>query len=71
LGQLTVKPGNFGDEADFTDAFDDSNQGHSSQFHGYLAEPGRERLKYWEKVLTLGVGLLPNSDQLTGLYPIQ
>jgi hypothetical protein len=61
LGQLENLPVGFYDMNSWR-SFTDSNQGHSSQFHGYLSEPERERRNYWQSILSQSMLLNPDAD---------
>lgn len=61
LGPLDDLPVGFYGKDDWW-SFTNSNQGHSSQFHGYLSDPERKRRDYWQSILSGSMLLNPDAD---------
>jgi hypothetical protein len=70
LGQLEIVLQGMSVAPVVNEGFTDSNQGHSAEFHGYLAEPGIPRKDYWLRVMEDGFDLNPDrTDSYSGLHP--
>lgn len=68
LGQLAVVPSGMISNTNFNfNTFAGSNQGHSSQFHAYLAQDDSERKRYWDTILSDSVMLDAETDY-SGLH---